>query len=253
MDKIIIAALCLAVSAGAAVTGIVLRKKKKLRRYKAVGITLPSGFTCTAHTGCCGTKENSLESIEKGIVSGANTVEFDLNFDKNNEPVLSHDEPKGGEVTLDEAFAILGKHKKITVNVDLKSLAALGKIAPLAEKHGMLERIFYTGVFEDWVETVRRDSPEVPYFLNLDVDSPGKHSKEYLDSLVKKVKDCGAIGINFNKKGESPELTQAFRAEGLLVSVWTANTELEIYEALACSPDNVTTKNPDVLAAIIKK
>ena len=70
---------------------------------------------------------------------------------------------------------------------------------------------------------------------------------------MKKVKDCGAIGINFNKKGESPELTQAFRAEGLLVSVWTANTELEIYEALACSPDNVTTRNPDVLAAIIKK
>ena len=56
----------------------------------------------TAHTGCMGTKANSIQSIEAGYKNGASIVEFDLNYDKNGEPVLSHDEPKGNEVTLDD-------------------------------------------------------------------------------------------------------------------------------------------------------
>ncbi len=214
--------------------------------------SLPASFTCTAHTGCMGTEQNTIESIRKGVLAGANTVEFDLNFNANNDPVLSHDAPKGGEVTLDEAFAEIAKHSDITINVDVKSVAALGKVIPLAEKHGILDRIFYTGISEKWVEAVRRDSSVVPYFLNVRVNPLLKNSSLYLGYLAKKVKNCGAIGINFNKKGATPKLTEIFRANGLLVSIWTANTEEEMRKALACSPDNVTTRNPDILKSLIK-
>lgn len=214
---------------------------------------LPASFTCTAHTGCMGTEQNTIEAIRKGVQAGADTVEFDLNFDKNNNPVLSHDAPKGGEVTLDEAFEEISKHSGITVNVDVKSVAALGKVIPLAEKHGILDRIFYTGISEKWVEAVRRDSKGVPYFLNVSVNIFLKNNSLYLGYLAKKVKNCGAIGINFNKKGATPKLTEIFRAKGLLVSIWTANTEEEMRKALACSPDNVTTRNPDILKTLLNK
>jgi uncharacterized protein YkwD len=79
-------------------------RSKKIEKYIS-SACIPAGITYTAHTGCCKTKPNTLECIDVGAKYGAGIVEFDLRFDKNSEPVLSHDEPVGGEVTLDEAFA----------------------------------------------------------------------------------------------------------------------------------------------------
>ena len=94
----------------AAVTavGCLCVKRQRFLEYKNSKTPLPAGFTYTAHTGCMDTDDNSLESIEKGAEYGADIVEFDLNFTADNTPVLCHDEPKGGEVTLEEAFKKLG-------------------------------------------------------------------------------------------------------------------------------------------------
>ena len=166
--------------------------------FKKSGFVLPDDFTVTAHTGCCGTPDNSLEAIDTAVKYGADTVEFDLQFTEAGEPVLSHDAPKGNNVTLDEAFAKISTYKNITVNVDVKTTAHLEKIKPLADKHGITDRIFYTGIFEENVSAVRKDSPGIPYFLNVKVNK--SKNREYLLSLVKLVRDCGAVGINFNKK-----------------------------------------------------
>ena len=45
----------------------------------------------TAHTGCLGTKANSLDSLRAALESGANAVEFDVRFQTDGTPVLSHD------------------------------------------------------------------------------------------------------------------------------------------------------------------
>ena len=54
----------------------------------------------TAHSGCMGTPQNSLASVEKGIACGADFIEVDLNFTEDGTPVLSHDKPKGGEALI---------------------------------------------------------------------------------------------------------------------------------------------------------
>ena len=107
---------------------------------------LPEGFTLTAHTGCEGTKDNSLDAITLGFGYGAQIVEFDLNFNSNGIAVLSHNEPKGNEPTLDEAFALVSGYKGLRVNVDVKNTLDLKQVTDLAEKHGILDRIFYTGL-----------------------------------------------------------------------------------------------------------
>ncbi|MBQ2828197.1 MAG: glycerophosphodiester phosphodiesterase [Clostridia bacterium] len=222
----------------------------KMNELKSAEFNLPANFTYTAHTGCEGTKENSLESIEKGYENGADIVEFDLNFDKSGNPVLCHDEPKGGEVTLDEAFRKVSEYANLKVNVDAKSDLHLEKVKPLAEKYGISDRIFFTGIKDEFVENARKTG--VDYYLNIDVENPSKHSEEYLLSLVQRVKEAGAIGINFNKNNASSELVEAFHENGLLVSIWTVDSKTELFEILLLSPDNITTRNPHKIRKIIE-
>lgn len=226
-------------------------KHRKFLEYKADRTPLPSGFTYTAHTGCVDTADNSLQSIEKGAEYGAEIVEFDLNFTRDNVPVLSHDEPKGDEVTLEEAFKKLSEYEMLRANVDVKNTANLGEVQTLAEKYGILDRIFYTGIELEDVETVKRDSPKVRYFLNVGIDEKKSEDAEYIATLVKTVSDCGAIGINFNKDCATEEIVTAFHEKGLLVSIWTADKEYDIYRVLSFAPDNITTRRPDRMKEIL--
>ena len=226
--------------------------QRELKKLKAEPVTLPNNFTCTAHTGCVDTEENSLHSIEAGIQHGADIVEFDLRFLADGTPVLSHDEPNGNEVTLDEAFKKVSEYDNILVNVDIKVTDNLKAVYPLAKKHGIEEQIFYTGVNAEFVDAVKKDSPEVAYYLNVSVEKPKKQTPEYLEALVAQVKESGAVGINFNKDNATRQLVDTFHENGLLVSIWTVNEEKEMYEILHLSPDNITTKRPDKMQEILK-
>lgn len=245
------AAVCITAVAG---TGIFFGVRTlQINKLKEEKLNLPPDFTVTAHTGCMETEENSIESMEKGIANGAKTVEFDVRFDNSGTPVLSHDEPAGGEVTLDEAFKFLSEHAEIKANVDLKSTENLAEVQNLAEKNGVIDRIFFTGVNESFVSAVKKDCPEIKYYLNMNVDKKKADDREYILSLVSEVKNQGAIGINFDKGSATKLLCDVFRENGLLVSIWTVNKEAEMHKILNFAPDNITTKEPKRLAEIIEE
>jgi glycerophosphoryl diester phosphodiesterase len=212
---------------------------------------LPKNFTYTAHTGCVKTADNSLEAIEEGAKYGADVIEFDLNFLPDGTPVLSHDKPKGNEITLDQAFKKVSEYENLKVNVDVKTTKNLKAVYPLAQKYGIEDRIFYTGINSDFVDAVKKDSPEVPYYLNVSVDKPRKQTPEYLEDLVKTVKESGAVGINFNKDHATKELVDTFHENDLLVSIWTVNKKRKMYKILFLAPDNITTRRPDKLKEIL--
>ncbi len=212
---------------------------------------LPEGFTVTAHTGCEGTADNTLESMRAGAFAGADIVEIDLQFMPDGTPVLCHNEPKGKKFpTLDDAFALL-KELEVKMNVDVKSAADIPAVKSLAEKHGVLDRIFFTGVEEEKVKAVKEGAPGTEYFLNVGVDKKKNTDKAYIDSLIRKVKDCGAVGINMNYKGCSKMLVEAFREEGLLVSLWTANDKKAMVRCCYYEPDNITTRKPSELIELM--
>ena len=211
---------------------------------------LPEGFTVTAHTGCEGEKDNSLESITAGVKAGADIVEIDLHFLPDGTPVLSHDTPKEARPTLESAFELLST-LNVKMNVDVKTTANLPSVVSLAKKYGVTEKIFFTGIEEKDVAAVKRDAPEIPYFLNVNVNKGKRYNKEYIAFLIEKVKDNGAIGINTKFKNSSRILVKEFKENGLLVSLWTANTEKDMKKSLLLSPDNITTRHPSVLRSII--
>lgn len=251
--KILIAVVAAVLVAAVAVTGGIFAVNRfKIEEIKKSQISLPDGFAYTGHTGCMGTDDNSLESIEKAVEFGAGIVEFDLNFTAEGEPVLAHDEAKGGEVTLDEAFKKVSEYDGLRVNVDIKNTMDLTKVRPLAEKHGIADRIFYTGVKDEFLDTVRKEGGNVPYYLNVNVESESAQTPQYLMSLVEKVKESGAIGINFNKDNATAALVETFHANGLLVSIWTVDGEYDMYRVLSYAPDNITTRKPDKLRSAIE-
>ena len=104
--------------------------------------------TITAHTGCEGTKDNSLEAIKKGFDSGADIVEFDVHFNSKAEPVLAHDYAADDSVKLRDAFMLVAKCEGLRVNVDCKTVDNLKAIANIAQECGVKDRILYTGIEE---------------------------------------------------------------------------------------------------------
>ena len=217
---------------------------------KLHGRPLSGSVTITAHSGCLDLADNSIEAMEAGIDAGAQIVEFDLNYTADGTPVLSHDTPneEGNCVTLEEAFAFLAEHPGVFANVDVKSTTWLEKVPVLAEQAGVLERIFFTGVIEDYVEAVKEKCPGIPYYLNA-----GISEDEDLAALARKTADLGAVGLNINWNDASPELIRIFHKNGLPVSVWTVNEGKNVIKMAVYGADNITTRRPDIAAGIIRQ
>lgn len=227
--------------------------KKHYKNAKKVSAKLPEGFTVTFHAGALGTKPNTLDSIIKSLEYGAKVVEFDVTFRPDGTAVIIHsDAPKADEgVLLDEALAIVAADKESKINLDIKSTANLPEVDRLVRKHGLFERVFYTGVFEEWVETVKKTS-EIPYYLNHKLTAEESNSEEKLQALAEKIISLGAIGLNSNLKNASTLSTEVMHKNGLLVSLWTANKPSDMSKVIACLPDNLTTKKPHIVLDMLK-
>lgn len=252
MKKIVKISAISIIGLGIIITGVCFTVREiLLNGYKNENTGLPEGFTITAHTGCMNTQENSLDSIKAGVENGASIVEFDLYLTDDKIPVLSHNEPTGMEITLEEAFAYLAKFDNIKANVDAKTYGELGQVYTLAAQYGVADRIFFTGIKAENAEKVKTDCPQIPYYINIDVDKRKNTDSEYISSLIETVKEAGGLGINFNCKSASKELVNAFHENGLKVSIWTVDDEYNMYKILSMGPDNITTRKPDELSRIL--
>jgi len=220
---------------------------KYVKKYNNENITI------TSHADCEGNKPNSIESLECGYKSGAQILEFDLYFDKNGVPYLSHGELKGGEIKLEEAFRFLAINQDIKSNIDLKKTDNMPEVFNLIIFYNIINRVFFTGVDESFVEAVRNGCPGIPYFLNYKPNFLKVNNKNYIKELVKKVKDRKAIGINMPHYYLSKKLVEIFHEEGLFVSVFTINQGYFMQRAIFYGPDNITTKWPVKLLKLIQQ
>lgn len=244
--KIIMGTAVIAVTGLAVTAGYISYKKNK-------DAVLPEGFTVTAHTGCEGTADNSLEAIAKGYLCGADIVEFDVHFNSKGEPVLAHDYAADDSVKLKDAFDLVAGYENLRVNVDCKTVDNLKAIVKTAEECGVKDRIFYTGIEVKEVKTVKKDTPEIEYYLNTKIDKTRKNDEHYIRSLVTLTKAVDAKGLNIHFSEASQKMIKIFHSEGLEVSLWTVNKKLDMHKVLALGCDNITTRQPTKLVEIINK
>ncbi len=223
--------------------------KKKIESKK---IELSSGFTVTYHAGAMHTRANSIYSVRAAVEDNADIVELDVTFRQDGTPVIIHSSnptEKQGEL-LGKALGIVAGHPSCRINLDLKSLVNLGEVDRLVKDYGLFDRVFYTGVFEDWVETVKNNS-EIPYYLNHKITEEEASDAALAQNVADKAKSLGVIGINSHFENASTLFTEVMHKNGLLVSLWTVNEISDMPSVLCACPDNITTKNPHLLVNVI--
>lgn len=250
MKALKLAALAIG-AAGVCVSAYVGKEMHRLLHSKP---HLPADFLYTAHSGCENTADNSLEFLEKALALGVPALEVDVTVRNDGTPVLLHAESAGENegLLLDDALRLIAeKSDSVQINLDLKAFSNLPKIAELIEKYNLASRCFFTGVEKAQSQTVKIDAPNVPYYLNMDLNKMRLEDEDYLRSAALEVQRSGAVGINCQYRNASKKLMQVFRKEGLKVSLWTADNPLVMRNLLLLEPDNITTRRPIQLASLL--
>ena len=207
----------------------------------------------TWHAGAMKTAPNTLESIEVAIKNNADIVEIDVTFRPDGTPVIIHSSaPAENEGILFEDAIKLLSSCNCKVNLDLKSTANLPAVDEIINEYSMMNRVFYTGVFESWVETVKSNS-KIPYYLNYSVSRKESKKEDAAQAVADKAKALGVIGINANFRKVRKQFSDVMHKNGLEVSLWTANKKREMKKVIKANPDNITTKRPDLLTKLLSK
>lgn len=234
--------------------GIAIGGAVKTASLQKKPLALPQGFTVTAHAGCLDTEPNTMDSLKAALGSGAQVVEVDIRFRPDGTPVIAHDKVKenSGGVLLGEVFAEVAKADGVQMNLDLKETKNLAQVQALAKEAGLLERVFFTGVDSKKVEKVKKDAPEIPYYLNAYPNALKTHSEEYWQKIADEVKEAGAVGLNCHYFYGSQQLVDVMHKNGLKVSVWTADKKSTMVRQISFGVDNITTREPIQLRRTIK-
>lgn len=217
------------------------------------GLHLPEGFTITAHSGAFDTPDNSEEFIKKAISENCSILELDVSFRPGGLPVIIHSDcPSENEgVPLKNAFEIIAKHPSVKINLDLKAFSNLPEIDKMLKAFGLFERAFFTGVNEKTAPKVKANSP-LPYYINVETTDSEQKDPALAKKIAERIISAGGIGINSHYNSVSNEIVSAVHAKGLFASVWTANDVTAMKKCLGLSPDNITTRHPDVLKKLIE-
>ncbi len=201
-----------------------------------------------AHTGCMGTKMNSLESVLAGIRERADYIEVDVRF-LGDQAVLTHDLPEPGKdyLPLEEAVRMVQKETRTGLALDLKEWDRIGELADLLEAYHMLDRSVYLGNFMEDMEKMIKWGKKVPCFPNVYPEQAAGLDERGRRNLAVRVKKLGACAVGMNYRAVTPELIQAFHEQEILLSAWTLQEKADIERLIGWGADFITSDRPDLV------
>ena len=225
----------------------------EIARLRQTPLALSESFTITAHAGAMHLPDNSAAALLAAVTAGFDTVEMDLSYRSDGTPVIIHHSAPGPDegLPLDDALAIVALSGKTKVNLDNKSVANLPEVYRLVVRHGLAGRVFFTAVDERVAALLKAQCP-LPYYLNCAIEPESRDSRSYMQQLAQRALAGGFLGINCDFRGVSPTVVDVMHENGLLVSVWTVNDNIDLYRMLSLSVDNITTREPGRLRLIIR-
>lgn len=223
------------------------------KTYDEMELTFVENFTITAHTGAYNTPMNSLEFVKTAIDKNAAVVELDIRQRPDSTLVMSHDivVTNNDGVELESAFEML-KNTNIQINLDIKETKVLNSLYAMLTEYNLVEQSFLTGIETINVKAVKEsDCAGMRYYLNYMPSRTKVFFDDYRQKLIEVLEESGAIGINCNYKFASSQLSSLLHKKGYKLSVWTVDTERKAKKMLACKPDNITTKSPEMIQKVI--
>lgn len=224
------------------------------KSYDERKLVFVEDFTITAHTGAYGTAMNTLEFVETAIKNNPQIIELDIRKRPDGTLVMSHDivVTNNDGVKLESAFMLL-QGTDIKINLDIKETRVLNDLYALLLKYNLVEQSFLTGIETYNVDAVREsDCANMDYYLNYSPKKTRLFSDSYRQKLIELLEESGAIGINCNYKYANSQLSSLLHTKGYKLSVWTIDKERTAKKMLVISPDNITTKDPEMIQNVIE-
>ncbi|MCD7797032.1 MAG: glycerophosphodiester phosphodiesterase [Clostridiales bacterium] len=224
------------------------------KSYDERTLAFVNDFTVTAHTGSYGTDMNTLESVQAAVNNNAQVIEIDIRQRPDKTLVMSHDivvtNSEGSP--LEDALALLAEDDDIQINFDIKETRVLDSLYALIVEYNLLDRSFLTGIEQINIKALKEsDYASMDYYLNYSPSRIKIFSDDYRQKIIDLLEETGAIGINCNYKYAGSQLSELLHKKGYKLSVWTVDSERIAKKMLVISPDNITTKDPDMIASVI--
>lgn len=207
----------------------------------------------TAHSGCDGTKNNSLDFIRYALDTQAECLEVDVRKNSSGELVLSHDESDENCVKLRDALALLRERPGKMMNCDLKHEGLELPVYRLAARLKAADRLIYSGaVSTKLLGENENQLQEVEIYINIESICPGIYDEtdekalhppklKQLEKVLEEAKHCHASVINMEYSLATDEVLECLSRNGLGCSVWTVDEEPKIRSFLEKDIANVTT------------
>ncbi|MCH5321222.1 MAG: glycerophosphodiester phosphodiesterase [Eubacterium sp.] len=223
------------------------------KSYDERKLTFVDDFTITAHTGAYNTAMNTVEFVQAAIENAAKIIELDIRLRPDHTVVMSHDlvVTNNDGNPLEDALVLL-EGTDIQINLDIKETRSLNYLYELLVQHNLVEQSFLTGIETINIKALKEsDCANMDYYLNYRPSRTKIFFDEYRTKLIDLLEETGAIGINCNHKYASSQLSGLLHKKGYKLSVWTIDKERTAKKTLVIKPDNITTKNPEMIQNVI--
>lgn len=223
------------------------------KTYDEMELSFVDNFTVTAHSGAYGTAMNTVQSVQAAVDHHADIVELDIRQRPDGTVVMSHDfvVTNNDGNPVEDAFVIL-QNAEMQINLDIKETKCLNNLYDLLVKYNLVEKSFLTGIETINVRAVKDSKcADMDYYLNYIPSRVRVFFDEYRQKLVDLLEETGAVGINCNYKYANSQLSSLLHKKGYKLSVWTVDKERTAKKMLAIKPDNITTKDPDMIQKVI--
>ena len=223
------------------------------KSYDERKLSFVENFTITAHSGSFDTVENSLDFVQAAINNNVEVVELDVRQRPNGTLVMAHDIviTNNDGVPIADAFEIL-KGTSILINLDIKETRTLNALHDLLVEYELYGNAFLTGIESADVDAVKESTcADLDFYLNCQPSRMRIFTEDYRAKLLQTLEGTGAIGVNCNYKYAGGQLSELLHENGYKLSVWTVNIQKDMKRVLLLKPDNITTKQYDLLLSTI--
>ena len=213
----------------------------------------------TAHSGCDGTPDNSMEFVRYALGSEGDCLEVDIRKNQNEELILSHDETVEGAVKLSQVFELLKEKPEKKINCDLKTPGLEVSVYQLAKEYGVERQLIYSGtVGISFMETRLKKYPEVQVYWNienliLETDLGRNISMKQIEQAFHTAVNYSAQCINMEYHMFTDKIIELLKSIGLGSSAWTVNEPDGIRKLMKKGITNITTRNLKTALAIRKE
>lgn len=213
----------------------------------------------TAHSGCDGTPDNSMEFVKYALASEGNCLEADIRRNKEGELILSHDETTEETVKLGQVFELLKEKPEKKINCDLKTPGLEVPVYQLAKEYGVDGQLIYSGAVSSFFMKVRMEKyPEVRVYWNienliLESDLGRNICMKQMEQAFHTAVLYSAQCINMEYHMFTDEVMELLKSMGLGGSAWTVNDPEDIRELMKKGITNITTRSLKTALAIRKE